>query len=102
VTPIVIPPLASRGAELDRIIEEYAEDAMTELETSRSTFLAIDHAWVREQESESLPDIEKATLRLVALRASRNVNQASSLLGMAPVSLGRWIGRRKMPMQINK
>jgi len=47
-----------------------------------------------------LPDIEKATLRLVAIRESRNLSAAAARLGMAPVSLSRWIGRRKLPMHI--
>jgi hypothetical protein len=100
VTPIVIPPLTGRGAELDQIINEYAEDAMTELATPRSGFLAVDLAWVRKHAVTSLPEIEKATLRLVALRASNDVNEAAARLRMAPVSLSRWIGRRSMPMKI--
>jgi pSer/pThr/pTyr-binding forkhead associated (FHA) protein len=100
VMPIVIPPLAERLGELDRIIEEYAEDAMNELAVPRPGFTDIDHAWVREHASSSLPEIEKAALRLVALRASRSLRSAAARLGMAPVSLSRWIGRRRLPMDI--
>jgi hypothetical protein len=42
-------------------------------------------------------EIEKATRRVVALRVSRNLSQAAARLGMAPVSLWRWILRRKLP-----
>jgi hypothetical protein len=106
--PIVVPPLASRAAELDRIITEYAEDAVVQLGTlgtlgtlgSRGGFLAADREWVRTHSSSSLPDIEKATLRLVAIRESRNLSNAAARLGMAPVSLSRWIGRRSLPMEI--
>jgi hypothetical protein len=101
VIPIAIPSLASRGGDLDRIIKEYADDAMAELGTSGSEFPAIDHAWVREHAA-TLPEIEKATARLVALRASPSLSNAASRLGMAPVSLYRWIGRRSMPMQIKQ
>ncbi|HEX8111215.1 MAG TPA: FHA domain-containing protein [Kofleriaceae bacterium] len=100
VTPLVIPPLADRQDEIDRIIHEYAHDAMVELATPRYVFQAADHDWVREHAASSLPEIEKATLRLVALRASRNLSHAATQLGMAPVSLSRWIGRREMPMEI--
>jgi len=100
VAPIVIPPLADRSAELDQIINEYAEDARDELASPRPGFLGMDHAWVREHAARSLPEIEKATLRLLALRASRSLGDAASRLGMAPVSLSRWIGRRRMPMEI--
>lgn len=100
VAPIMIPPLASREDEIDRIIHEYAHDAMVELATPRSMFQAADHDWVREHAASSLPEIEKATRRLVTLRASRNLSHAAERLGMAPVSLSRWIGRRAVPMEI--
>lgn len=100
VRPIVIPPIASRKAELDLIIDEYAYDAMEELAIFPTEFPAADRKWVREYASTSLSEIEKATLRLVALRASRNLSNAAERLGMAAVSLSRWIGRRVMPMKI--
>lgn len=100
MTPIVIPSLATREPELDRIISEYADDAMIALGTQRSEFPADDHTWVREHACTSLPKIEKATLRLVALRASRTLSDAAARLGIAPVSLARWIGRRRLPMEI--
>jgi Inner membrane component of T3SS, cytoplasmic domain len=98
--PITVPPLASRAGELDRIIMEYAEDAIAELGTLRTNFLPADLEWVRTHAASSLPEIEKATLRLVAIRESRNLSNAAARLGMAPVSLSRWIGRRKLPMRI--
>jgi hypothetical protein len=99
VIPIAIPPLASRSGDLDRIIKEYADDAIAELGTSGSEFPAIDHTWVREH-AETLPEIEKATARLVALRVSPSLSNAAARLGMAPASLHRWIGRRSMPMKV--
>ena len=98
--PLVLPRLDTRDDEIDRIIAEYAEDAITALGTSRTGFLPADHDWVRMHSASSLPDIEKGTLRLVAIRASRNLSDAAARLDMAPVSLSRWIGRRKLPMRI--
>lgn len=98
--PITVPPLASRSDELDRIITEYSEDAIAELGTLRTSFVPADREWVRTYSSSSLPDIEKATLRLVAIRESRNLSSAAERLGMAPVSLSRWVGRRRLPMQV--
>lgn len=95
--PLAVPPLARRSAELDRIIAEYAEDAIAELAASASSFTDADHAWVRENAAASLAEIEKATLRLVTLRTSRNLSHAAARLGMAAVSLHRWLGRRKSP-----
>jgi pSer/pThr/pTyr-binding forkhead associated (FHA) protein len=105
--PIVVPPLSSRTGELDQIITEYAEDAIAELGLIggaggiRSGFPAVDRAWVRTHSATSLPDIEKATLRLVAIRESRNISGAAARLGMAPVSLSRWIGRRGLPVELD-
>ncbi len=96
-TPVVVPPLASRAAELDRIIAEYAGDAIAELAALPSSFTADDHVWVRDHAAGSLAEIEAATLRLVALYTSRNLSHAAARLGMAPVSLSRWLGRRELP-----
>jgi hypothetical protein len=97
--PIVVPPLAARADELDRIIAEYGEDAIAELGAARTAFGPIDRDWVRAYSAASLPDIEKGTLRLVAIRESRNLSNAAARLGMAPVSLSRWIGRRRLPVR---
>jgi len=35
-----------------------------------------------------------------ALTRSRNLGAAAARLGMARVSLSRWIGRRKLPMHV--
>ena len=98
--PITLPPLGSRPEELDHIITEYAEDAIAELDAARTGFLPADRDWVRRHAAASLPDLEKATRRLVAIRASRTVSAAAARLGMAPVSLSRWIGRRTLPMHV--
>jgi FHA domain-containing protein len=98
--PLTIPPLSTRPDEIDRIITEYADDAIRGLGVLRTGFLPADRDWVRIHSASSMPDIEKATLRLVAIRESRNLSAAAARLGMAPVSLWRWIGRRKLPMHV--
>ena len=95
--PIIVPPLAQRATELNRIIAEFAGDALFELGGPPSSFTAADHAWVREHAAASLTEIEAATLRLITLRTSRNLSDAAARLGMSPVSLSRWLGRRKLP-----
>jgi hypothetical protein len=95
--PIVVPPLAMRASELPRIIDEYAADAIAELGAPDTGFTDDDRAWVNEHAATSLVEIEKATLRLVALRVSRNMSRAAARLGIAPVSLSRWVGRRRLP-----
>lgn len=101
VSPIVLPSLATRANELERIIDEYAGDAMSALHVIRPKFSSADHAWVRAHSAQSLSDIEKATLRLVAIGASRSTAAAAERLGMAPVSLTRWITRRGLPVQVD-
>lgn len=91
-----LPPLAGRAAELDRVIAEYAADAVAELGAPPASFTDGDHAWVRQYAATSLAEIEKVTLRIVALRASRNLSHAAGRLEMAPVSLARWIDRRML------
>jgi hypothetical protein len=54
---------------------------MADLGIPRSEFPAVDRAWVRAHACRSLPEIEQATLRLVALRTARTVTQAAALLG---------------------
>jgi hypothetical protein len=93
-----IPSLADREDEIDRIIDEYAADAAVALGVPHSPFRAIDRDWVRQHAATSIPDIERATRRLVALRASRILTVAAGRLGPANVSLSRhWIGRRPPP-----
>jgi hypothetical protein len=96
--PIRVPPLDDRADELPRIIEEYAIDAIAELGASEMSFTEDDRRWIVEHAAMSLPEIEKATLRLVALKSSRSLGSAAKRLGMAPVSLSRWVGRRPHPV----
>jgi hypothetical protein len=92
--PIVLPALRDRAAELSKIIEEYAREVITTLLAPTDCFTATDQAWVLENVAGSFSQIEKATLRLVALRSSRNASAAAARLEMAQVSLARWLGRR--------
>jgi len=96
-TPIDVPPLDLRATELPRIIQAYAEDTLATLQASSSSFSEEELAWVLRHRAESLSEIEKATLRVVALRKAGNVNRAAALLGIASVSLSRWLDRRMPP-----
>ena len=99
--PITIPILAQRAAELPRVVEEYADDAVAELGFTLSLFTREDRDWVLANESASLPEIEKATARLLAIRHDDgNLNRAAARLGMARMSLYKWIGRRKLPIRV--
>jgi hypothetical protein len=96
--PICVPPLRERALELPRIVEEYAAEAIAALRPLRARdkcfFTADDLQWVVECAATSLPEIEKATLRVVARTMSASLSDAAGLLGMAPISLVRWFDRR--------
>jgi hypothetical protein len=99
--PIEVPALAQRAGELPRVVDEYVFDAVVELAPTSRTLAVTDRdrQWLIEHAARmSLAEIEKATLRLVALRSSPNLSQAAARLGMAAVSLHRWMGRRRLPV----
>jgi hypothetical protein len=93
--PIRVPSLRTRTSELPRIVDEYAADAIAELKVPETSFTAADRQWVIEHSPMTLGEIEKATLRLVALETSPSLPRAAERLGMAPVSLARWLKRWK-------
>lgn len=98
---IVVPPIKKRKTELRQVIQEYAVDAMAEMKVPISSFKRADVEWVVANESDRLADIEKATQRLVALRVSEgNMSRAASMVGMARMSLRKWIRKRRLPITI--
>lgn len=94
---IDLPALSTRQSDLPRIIDEYAQDAIAALGAPATSFGPGDHHWVLSRAARSLPEIEKATLRRVALRSSKNLSHAATRLAMAPVSLSRWMSGRLSP-----
>jgi DNA-binding NtrC family response regulator len=98
--PIAIPPLHRRTRELPRIVDEYTHDAAAALGLPRASLPRSDRDWILEHASTSLPEIEKTTLRLLALRdAGGNTNRAAARLGMARWSLAKWASRRNLPLR---
>jgi hypothetical protein len=100
-TALTVPPLTTRAAELSRIVEEYAAEAVVMAGMQQRPFPSSDRAWVLEHAAHSLAEIEKATRRLLAIRETGNLNQAAAWLGMARASLKAWIGRRLLPVPID-
>jgi len=99
-SPIVIPPLEWRASELDRIIDAYVADARADL---GGTWSAVDHEWVRRHEAATLPEIEVATRRLVALRATRgSLAHAARRLEMSRPALAEWVSRRSLPAMVSE
>jgi FHA domain len=94
--PIIIPSLSSRPTELAHIIHEYTIDAANAFNV-QVHFYTEDREWILAHSATSLHEIEKGTRRLMALRVAGSILGAADLLGMAAVSLRRWIGRRAVP-----
>lgn len=100
-TTINIPPLQYReDEELARIVQEYASDAFATLGLAAEPeyFTNTDLRWVTSHCVESLQDVWKATLRVVALNASsQDLAQAASRLGLPTQSLAAWLDSRAWP-----
>lgn len=97
VTPIEIPPLASRRGELMDIIDRYAHEARVQL-GAVAALSPLDREWIAKHAATTLPEIEKSTLRVLALRKTGGeLEAAAALLGMSRSALARWLGRRKLP-----
>ncbi len=94
--PITIPPLMTRRHELPHIIQEYTFDAALAFGVPLRIYTE-DRLWIIEHSATSLHEIEKGTRRLMALRTAGSILGAAEMLGMAAVSLRRWIGRRAVP-----
>ncbi len=98
--PIRVPSLTTRTRGLPRIVDEYARNATAELLAPEATFTRADRQWVLENARPTHGGIEKATLRIVALKISESVPRAAERLWMAPVSLARRIRRRRPPSMV--
>jgi hypothetical protein len=94
--PIVVPSLAARAKEIGRIVDEYASDAVRSL-AAEEPLGPEDRGWILANSASSLPEIAKATRRLVAIRKEGSFAAAAELLGMSHTSLSRWVGRRTLP-----
>ncbi len=92
---ISVPPLSERKKDLPDIVHQYFLEAQRTFQVHRDTVSEEDIDWVVESSAVSFHEIEKATYRLTAVRAAQgNMIDAAQLLGMAPVSLRRWLARR--------
>lgn len=92
--PIEIPALGGRAADLDRLAGECLEEATRALGVGWMRFSGVASDSVLRSVT-SLAEIERVMLRLVALKSPPNLSQAARRLRVAPVSLSRWLHRRR-------
>jgi len=92
-------PLETRRGELHRVAREYLEDAIAALRAPAACLDSDIIQWILDRSALSadvtIPDIEKAAVRCIALRMTGDLTKAARLLGMARVSLQRWLTRRQ-------
>lgn len=98
--PVEIPPLRTRRDELDRLILEYEALAVQRLGIAPLELTPAQRSWVHERASETLPEIQNATLRLLAIRHAGSLMGAAAMLRMSHVALGRWLERRRFRPEI--
>jgi hypothetical protein len=93
-SPLMIPPLTRRMHELRRVIDAYAAEAVADL---GGRLLPADREWIEGHEASTLPEIEVATRRLLAIRNARGrIKPAADRLGMSHAALSEWLARRMM------
>lgn len=93
--PMEIPSLRTRRDELDQLITEYEEEAVQRLRAGVTRLTEAQRSWIAERSSKTLPDVQGATLRLIALRHAGSMTRAAALLEMSHASLSRWLQRRR-------
>lgn len=91
---IEVPSLATRSRDLGRLIDEYAMDAIAQLGARPASYTPADHAWLLACAPTSHAEIERATLRFVALREFGGVTAAAERLGITHAAVSRWLTRR--------
>ncbi len=96
IATIWIPPIATRGAEFDRVLEAYGFDAVEELGAGHLGFRPRDLEKVRASGVSTLEEIEEVARRLVALR-NWGVSGGGKRLGITHGALSRWAQRRNLP-----
>lgn len=97
--PLEIPPLAAQALESHRLLQEAMDEAATALGAERIRIPRPARQGILEGAA-SFAELEKTALRVVALAATPNPSQAAERLGMALVSLTRWLHRRPVLMAV--
>lgn len=92
---IYVPPLASRAAELEDIVQEYAWDIAHEQRLSGPGFTPQDLEQFGRWPAKSLAEMEGDALRLVMLR-TWGLRSGAARLGISHSSLDSWAQRRGM------
>lgn len=96
VATIWVPSLRDRADEMDRILEEYARDAVDALGAAAPALREHDLKWIAASGIDTHEDAEIVMLRVVAIR-NWGVTGGAERLGITHGALSRWARRRKIP-----
>jgi len=95
--PVIIPSLASRKAEVDRIIQDYAAEAAASMGIGERWLNPAERVWIRDHVGDSLPGIQKATLRLAAIRRAGSISAGALKVGISHTAMLKWLRTHKYP-----
>lgn len=95
--PIVVPPIS--GRDIDRLIDEYEADARTDLGNPSMTLTLPQRVWIAVN-CQDHHAINVSVRRFLAISSCRRVSASAHRLGMAPVSLLRWMRRRGLTAEM--
>lgn len=94
--PITIPDLAQRPPhEIERVVLEYAADAIAALRAGPGSFTKQNHEWAAVHAASSLAEVEIMARRIVAYNDSKqNMKRAADRAGLSRPGLGKWLERQ--------
>jgi hypothetical protein len=103
ICTISLPSLVTRCFEVPRVVQAYAEDAISRLGAPTAAFSEADRQWVTRHAARSYQEIREATLRLVALNAVSATSStmtrpaiiagAAAMLKRSSSTLDTWVRR---------
>lgn len=91
-TVITVPPLSMRGDELERVVQEFAEEAARALGAPATGFTPHDLERLRAIEFKSFAEVTETVRRIVAMR-TWGVTAGATRLGITHASLSQWTRR---------
>jgi hypothetical protein len=92
--PLVLTPLAKRKHERNRILDELTVEAAATLGIAASQLSDADRRTILRFDAATLPAMERATLRIVALRHWKYFARAARRIGISHASLIEWAESR--------
>lgn len=96
VGSIVIPRMSTREGEMDRLLLEYAEDAVAALSAPVHGLRPHDLQWIRKSGIKTHDEADEVMTRVVAVR-NWGVSGGASRLGLTHGALSKYLARRKIP-----